>query len=98
MLTALGVDDVCDWANDDQPYLIGRTDRPLVSLPCHGFDTLYREGEASGRRFVLPLHPWCIGQPFRVRYLGTLRLSALGTPRRLARDDVSAVRGQVDRG
>ena len=22
-----------DWANDDQPYLIGRGDRPLVSLP-----------------------------------------------------------------
>jgi allantoinase len=33
------------------------------------FDTLYREGRDSGRLFVLPLHPWCIGQPFRVRYL-----------------------------
>ena len=87
----MGVDYVCDWANDDQPYLIGQADRSLVSLPlmqeisdvnlhwnrrvtmarwaavvCEAFDTLYREG---GRLFALPLHPWCIGQPFRVRYL-----------------------------
>ena len=94
VLAALGVDYVCDWANDDQPYLIGPTDRPLVSLPlareisdvtlhwtrrvamprwaevvCEAFDTLYREGQESGRLFMLPLHPWCIGQPFRMRYL-----------------------------
>ena len=94
LLSELGVDYVCDWANDDQPYLIGPADRPLVSLPlmqeisdanlhwnrrvtmaqwaalvCEAFDTLYREGQDSGRLLVLPLHPWCIGQPFRVRYL-----------------------------
>jgi peptidoglycan/xylan/chitin deacetylase (PgdA/CDA1 family) len=94
MLEGVGIEYVCDWANDDQPYLIGPADRPLVSLPllqeisdvnlhwnrrvtiaqwatlvCEAFDTLYREGQESGRLFVLPLHPWCIGQPFRVRYL-----------------------------
>lgn len=94
LLGEVGVDYLCDWANDDQPYLIGPADRPLVSLPlmqeisdvnlhwnrrvtmarwaalvCEAFDTLYREGRDSGRLFVLPLHPWCIGQPFRVRYL-----------------------------
>jgi len=94
LLAEVGVDYLCDWANDDQPYLIGRTDRPLVSLPLmqeisdvnmhwnrrvtmaqwaalviEAFDTLYREGRDSGRLFMLPLHPWCIGQPFRVRYL-----------------------------
>lgn len=94
LLSELGVDYVCDWANDDQPYLIGPAGRPLVSVPlmqeisdvslhwnrrvtmarwaevvCEAFDTLYREGAESGRLFVLPLHPWCIGQPFRVRYL-----------------------------
>jgi len=94
LLAEIGVDYLCDWANDDQPYMIGRTDRPLVSLPLmqelsdvnlhwnrrvtmarwaalvmEAFDTLYREGRDSGRLFVLPLHPWCIGQPFRVRYL-----------------------------
>jgi peptidoglycan/xylan/chitin deacetylase (PgdA/CDA1 family) len=40
-----------------------------AALVCEAFDTLYREGADSGRLFVLPLHPWCIGQPFRVRYL-----------------------------
>jgi peptidoglycan/xylan/chitin deacetylase (PgdA/CDA1 family) len=94
LLAEAGVDYLCDWANDDQPYLIGPAERPLVALPlmqdisdvslhwtrrvtmgrwaevvCEAFDTLYREGGASGRLFALPLHPWCIGQPFRVRYL-----------------------------
>jgi peptidoglycan/xylan/chitin deacetylase (PgdA/CDA1 family) len=94
LLQECGVDYLCDWANDDQPYLIGSGHRPLVSLPlmhglsdvslhwnrcvtmpqwatlvCEAFDTLYREGRESGRLFVLPLHPWCIGQPFRVKYL-----------------------------
>ena len=94
LLSEAGVDYLCDWANDDQPYLIGPSDRPLVALPlmqeisdvnlhwnrrvtmarwaavvCEAFDTLYREGTESGRLFVLPLSPWCIGQPFRVKYL-----------------------------
>lgn len=94
LLAEAGVDYVCDWANDDQPYLFGHPDRPIVSLPlmqdisdvnlhwnrrvtmarwaavvCEAFDTLYREGSDSGRLFTLPLHPWCIGQPFRLRYL-----------------------------
>jgi peptidoglycan/xylan/chitin deacetylase (PgdA/CDA1 family) len=94
LLAEMGVEYLCDWANDDQPYLIGQADRPLVSLPLmqeisdvtlhwnrrvtmarwaalvgEAFDTLYREGRESGRLLVLPLHPWCIGQPFRVRYL-----------------------------
>jgi allantoinase len=91
LLAETGIQYLCDWANDDQPYLVGPDDRPLVSLPlmqevsdvnlhwnrrvtmarwaevvCEAFDTLHGE---SGRLFVLPLHPWCIGQPFRVRYL-----------------------------
>src|SRR5262249_28222095 len=33
VLGEMGVDYVCDWANDEQPYLIGPDDRPLVSLP-----------------------------------------------------------------
>jgi allantoinase len=94
LLAEAGVDYLCDWANDDQPYFIGSADRPLVSLPlldqisdvglhwsrrvtigrwaavvCEAFDTLYREAHSSGRLFVLPLHPWCIGQPFRIKYL-----------------------------
>ena len=30
------------------------------------FETLYREGENNGRLIVLHLHPWLIGQPFRI--------------------------------
>jgi hypothetical protein len=33
LLAELGVEYLCDWANDDQRYLIGRGGRPLVSLP-----------------------------------------------------------------
>jgi peptidoglycan/xylan/chitin deacetylase (PgdA/CDA1 family) len=94
LLAEMGLQYLCDWANDDQPYLIGEGDRSLVSLPLmqdvsdvnlhwnrrvtmaqwttvvrEAFDTLYREGSESGRLFALPLHPWCMGQPFRVRYL-----------------------------
>ena len=34
-----------------------------------GFDTLYQDGEHNGRVLVLNLHPWLIGQPFRIRHL-----------------------------
>jgi allantoinase len=33
------------------------------------FDTLYDEGATNGRLLVLHLHPWLIGQPFRIGYL-----------------------------
>ncbi len=33
------------------------------------FDTLYRDGENTGRLMVMNLHPYFIGQPFRVKYL-----------------------------
>ena len=34
-----------------------------------GFDTLYRDGNGTGRLLVLNLSPWLIGQPFRIGYL-----------------------------
>ena len=34
LLADAGLDYVCDWPNDDQPYMIGE-DRRLVSLPYH---------------------------------------------------------------
>ena len=40
-----------------------------AQLLKEGFDTLYRDGEQNGRLIVLNLHPWLIGQPFRIRYL-----------------------------
>ena len=33
------------------------------------FDVLYRDGRESGRLMVLNLHPWFIGQPYRIKYL-----------------------------
>ena len=33
------------------------------------FDVLLEDGQASGRLLVLNLHPWLIGQPFRIGYL-----------------------------
>jgi peptidoglycan/xylan/chitin deacetylase (PgdA/CDA1 family) len=33
------------------------------------FDTLYREGARSGRVMALPLHPFIMGLPFRIKYL-----------------------------
>jgi allantoinase len=32
-------------------------------------DTIYRDAKASGRLLVLNLHPWLVGQPFRIRFL-----------------------------
>jgi hypothetical protein len=34
-----------------------------------GFDTLHRDGADNGRVLVLHLHPWLIGQPFRIGFL-----------------------------
>ena len=36
---------------------------------CDQFDTLYREGAESGRVMALPLHPFIMGLPFRIKYL-----------------------------
>ena len=34
-----------------------------------GFDTMYRDGEENGRLMTINLHPWLVGQPFRIGYL-----------------------------
>ena len=33
------------------------------------FDTMYEDGGRNGRVLVIHLHPWLIGQPFRIGYL-----------------------------
>ena len=40
-----------------------------AQLLKESFDTLYQDGEQNGRLMVLNLHPWLIGQPFRIGYL-----------------------------
>jgi peptidoglycan/xylan/chitin deacetylase (PgdA/CDA1 family) len=46
-----------------------------ATLLTEGFATLYRDGAQNGRVLVLNLHPWYIGQPFRIGFLD----AALGT-------------------
>ncbi len=38
-------------------------------LIARAFDRMYRDATRSGRLLVLNLHPWLIGQPFRIGYL-----------------------------
>ena len=94
LLAQAGIRYVCDWANDEQPYLMWVPQGELVALPImlsmddvnvlwerrvpidrypkmvkQGFDTMYRDGAQIRRLLVLNLHPWLIGQPFRIGYL-----------------------------
>lgn len=94
LLAELGVEYVCDWPNDEQPYRMTVPNGRMVGLPvsveldevfthrlrgvpimqwrdlvCDCFDQLYADGETTGRLLVLHLHPYLIGQPFRMRYL-----------------------------
>ena len=94
ILAEEGVQYVCDWPNDEQPYWMKVPKGTLVSLPVmldlddvfthwnrrvtvgrwaqrvmEAFDTIYVDGAKSGRLFSLNLHPWLIGQPFRIKYL-----------------------------
>ena len=91
-LAAEGVEYVCDWTNDDQPYVMTlESGKRITSIPyshdindipaferhnrmadefrqmiCDQFDTLYREGEQSGRVMAICLHPYLTGKPYRI--------------------------------
>ena len=94
ILAAAGVSYVCDWVNDEQPYLMSTAQGELCALPLmlelddinalwdrkvpvdryarlleESFDGLYEGSRESGRLMAFNLHPWLIGQPFRIRYL-----------------------------
>jgi peptidoglycan/xylan/chitin deacetylase (PgdA/CDA1 family) len=94
LLAELGLTYVCDWCNDDEPYLLEVDGGPMLSMPysvetnditllaskgftapqyaqvlVDQFDVLYEEGERSGRVMAIPLHPFLVGQPFRIRHL-----------------------------
>jgi allantoinase len=94
LLAEAGVGYVCDWPNDEQPYLMRAPVGELVSLPValelddilamrlrslpvqewaamveRAARQLVADGQASGRVLVLVLHPYLVGQPFRIRYL-----------------------------
>ncbi len=94
ILAEEGVEYVCDWPNDEQPFWMKVPKGRMISLPImldlddvsahwirrittgrwaqrvtESFDTMYAEGATTGRLLTLNLHPWMIGQPFRIRYL-----------------------------
>ena len=90
-----GLDYVCDWVNDDMPYLMKTASKPLVAMPHSAdiddytilvnnhhtendfrdqlidhFDVLYKESATEGGRIMpISLHPWVIGQPYRINAL-----------------------------
>ena len=59
------------WELDDINALWSRRVTPerYVRMITESFDTLYEEGGESGKVLVLNLHPWLIGQPFRIKHL-----------------------------
>lgn len=44
----------------------------LLEMAKDAFDRLYAEGADNGMVMCLPLHPWCSGYPYRIRYLEQL--------------------------
>ncbi len=94
LLSEAGLQYVCDWVNDEQPYPLHSPHGALFALPLmaelddvaalwerrvtigryqqlieESFETLYQDGQQNGRLLALNLHPWLIGQPFRIGYL-----------------------------
>lgn len=103
LLRQAGVDYLCDWANDEQPYPMSDG---LVAVPtmlemddlfamssrrveieryCQtltdGFDIMYQDGEDNGRLMTINLHPWLVGQPFRIGYLEDALAHVMGHDR-----------------
>lgn len=94
LLAEAGIQYVCDWANDEQPYRMTTSQGELYALPImlelddihalwerrvpidryrdlliESAAILSRDGADNGRLLVLNLHPWLIGQPFRIGFL-----------------------------
>ena len=59
-----------NYLDDDYIHLHGRRTINEVNLLWRDwFDGLYADGAKSGRMMVFNLHPWIIGQPWRIRHL-----------------------------
>jgi peptidoglycan/xylan/chitin deacetylase (PgdA/CDA1 family) len=66
-LYSLGVNAYLD---DNYIHVHGRRTIDEVNLLWRDwFDGLYADGATSGRMMVLHLHPWIMGQPWRIRHL-----------------------------
>lgn len=68
------LDDVFAFAN----HALTMTHWRDISL--RQFDRLYREGADSGLLYVLNIHPWLTGQPYRIKYLEEIIAHVLDHP------------------
>src|SRR5215475_14132990 len=59
----LGVNDIRVFIRE------GHTPEQYYRMICDQFDTLYRDSVTGGRVLCLPLHPFVIGMPYRIKYL-----------------------------
>jgi hypothetical protein len=59
----LGVNDIRVFIRENH------TPEQYYRMVCDHFDTLYKDSESGGRVLCLPLHPFVIGMPFRIKYL-----------------------------
>ncbi len=59
----LGVNDIRVFIRE------GHTPEQYHRMVCDHFDTLYRDSVTGGRVLCLPLHPFVIGMPYRIKYL-----------------------------
>jgi hypothetical protein len=58
------------YLDDNYIHLHGRRTINEVNLLWRDwFDGLHADGETTGRLMVLHLHPWIMGQPWRIRHL-----------------------------
>ena len=76
----LGVNDIRVFIRENH------TPEQYYRMVCDHFDTLYKDSESGGRVLCLPLHPFVIGMPFRIKYLERrsttcVRTRAYGAPR-----------------
>jgi len=56
---------------NDIPLFIGKSlsGEDFYQILVDQFDTLYQEGAENGRVMSVALHPFILGQPFRIKYL-----------------------------
>jgi len=59
----LGVNDIRVFQRENH------TPEQYYRMVCDHFDTLYKDSASGGRVLCLPLHPFVIGMPFRIKYL-----------------------------
>ncbi len=59
----LGINDIRVFTRENH------TPEAYYRMLCDQFDTLYREGAENGKVLPIPLHPFVIGLPFRIKYL-----------------------------